>query len=200
MNPKLSSQFVYENSSDVFIDGKGIESATELIFKEVKSHGGLTYITQHEPLTPSGLNTQELLEWLFLLDTVNFCFWSDSDVLFTVDYDGKLWTGYRALRAALLKAMENEIPVHKPSFYAEITQETLANIFTSTTCEDIPMLKERTECLQEAGTVLIQKFGGSVQNLISEAHHSAAKLIELLVNNFSSYKDVAMYKGRKGLW
>ena len=43
---------------------------------------------------------------LFLLDTVNFCFWSDSDVLFTVDYDGKLWTGYRALRAALLKAME----------------------------------------------------------------------------------------------
>ena len=43
---------------------------------------------------------------LFLVDTVNFCFWSDSDVLFTVDYDGKLWTGYRALRAAFLKAME----------------------------------------------------------------------------------------------
>ena len=39
-----------------------------------------------------------------------------------------------------------------------------------------------------------------MENLITEAHHSAAKLIELLVNNFSSYKDVAMYKGRKGLW
>ena len=109
---------------------------------------------------------------LFLVDTVNFCFWSDSDVLFTVDYDGKLWTGYRALRAAFLRAMEvlmwsyklvtfslllqNGIPIHKPSFYAEITKETLADIFTSATCENIPMLEERTECLQEAGTVLIQ--------------------------------------------
>jgi len=47
---------------------------------------------------------------LFLIDTVNFCFWSDSEVLFTIDYGGKLWTGYRALKAAFLNAMEvNEI-------------------------------------------------------------------------------------------
>ena len=43
---------------------------------------------------------------LFLLDVLNFCFWSDSDVLFTVSYNGTQWTGYRALRAAFLKAIE----------------------------------------------------------------------------------------------
>lgn len=197
MDPKVSSKFIYENSTDVFIDDKNVESAVELIFREVKQHGGLMYITENEPLTPSGLNKEELLEWLFLVDTVNFCFWSDSDVLFTVDYDGKLWTGYRALRAAFLRAMENGIPIHKPSFYAEITKETLADIFTSATCENIPMLEERTECLQEAGTVLIQKFGGSVQELVDASQHSAVKLIKLLVDNFSSYKDVAVYKGRR---
>lgn len=52
--------------------------------------------------------------------------------------------------------LQKEVPIHKPSFYAKITQETLADIFTSATHENIPMLKERTECLREAGTVLIQ--------------------------------------------
>lgn len=33
------------------------------IFREVKQHGGLMYITENEPLTPSGLNKEELLEW-----------------------------------------------------------------------------------------------------------------------------------------
>ena len=113
---------------------------------------------------------------MFVIDTLNFCFWSDGDILFTVDYGGKSWTGYRALRAAFLKAMEvsemeillacicillqNGVPIHKPSFYAEITQEAFANIFKSTTCESISMLKERTECLQEAGTVLMQVWTG----------------------------------------
>ena len=55
---------------------------------------------------------------LFLVDTVNFCFWSDNDVLFTVDYDGELWTGYRALRAGFLRAMEvSETSSMKPSIF-----------------------------------------------------------------------------------
>ena len=43
-----------------------------------------------------------------------------------------------------------------------------------------------------------KKFGGSVQELVVRSSYSAAKLIELLVNNFSSYNDTAEYKGRKG--
>ena len=31
MNPKLSSKYVYENSTNVFIDGKGIKSTAELV-------------------------------------------------------------------------------------------------------------------------------------------------------------------------
>ena len=44
-----------------------------------------------------------------------------------------------------------------------------------------------------------KKFGGSVQELVDASQHSAVKLIKLLVDNFSSYKDVAVYKGRRGL-
>ena len=31
MNPKLSARYVYENSTDVFIDGKSIKSTAELV-------------------------------------------------------------------------------------------------------------------------------------------------------------------------
>ena len=55
--------------------------------------------------------------------------------------------------------LQKGVPIHKPSFYAKIMQETLADIFTSATHESIPMLKERAECLQEAGTVLIEVWG-----------------------------------------
>ena len=39
-----------------------------------------------------------------------------------------------------------------------------------------------------------------MQELVDASQHSAVKLIKLLVDNFSSYKDVAVYKGRRGLW
>ncbi|XP_065912490.1 queuosine 5'-phosphate N-glycosylase/hydrolase-like isoform X2 [Dysidea avara] len=134
---------------------------------------------------------------MFVLDVLNFCFWSDSDVLFTVSYSDSQWTGYRALRAAFLKAIEAGTPIHKPSFYASITKEVLSDILRSTTSVDVPMLKERVDCLQEAGKVLIEKFGGSVQELVKESGQSAIKLVELLFNNFSSFRDVAVYKGQK---
>ena len=43
---------------------------------------------------------------LFLVDTMNFCFWSDEPTLFTVEYQERRWTGYRAMVAALSKAVE----------------------------------------------------------------------------------------------
>lgn len=59
-----------------------------------------------DSLEPAGLSEEQALEWIFLLDTLNFCFWSDSEELFGVNYRGKLWTGYRSLCAALCKAVE----------------------------------------------------------------------------------------------
>lgn len=57
-------------------------------------------------LEPAGLGEEGLLKWLFLLDTLNYCFWSDEATLFTVQYKGERWTGYRSLVAAMAKAVE----------------------------------------------------------------------------------------------
>lgn len=60
-----------------------------------------------DALEPAGLSGEQALEWVFLLDTLNFCFWSDDrEEKFGVNHRGRLWTGYRSLCAALCRAVE----------------------------------------------------------------------------------------------
>ena len=45
---------------------------------------------------------------------------------------------------------------------------------------------------------LFQEFDGKVSELIRRSERSAQKLVSLLVQYFSSFRDVGMYRGRKG--
>lgn len=109
-----------------------------------------------DPLEPPDMTEEEVLEWIFLLDTLNFCFWSDEPTLFTVNYHSVDWTGYRSLCAALARAKEEGIPVHKPSFYSSVTKEQMEHIFRSDSHVQMPMLDERRKNLHEAASVLNQ--------------------------------------------
>lgn len=108
---------------------------------------------------PPGLSPSEILEWTFLLDTLNFCFWSDEATLFTCSYAGKRWTGYWSLCAALLKAVEDGIPIYRPSCYGSISTKQMQRIFRSETHVELPLLSSRRSNLIEAAQVL-NKVGG----------------------------------------
>lgn len=105
-------------------------------------------------LEPPSLTPTELLEWLFLLDTLNFCFWSHEPTLFTVRHGGVAWTGYRSLCAALTRAVEEGVPIYKPSYYTDISEEKLGEIFRSDTHVELPLIGRRRDNLLEAGQVL----------------------------------------------
>lgn len=106
-------------------------------------------------LQPSALSSGQLLEWTFLLDVLNFCFWSEEDTLFTFNYGGIQWTGYRSMCAALTKAVEvDHVPIYRPSFYGSITHDQLQSIFRSETHIEMPLLGPRVENLHEAASVL----------------------------------------------
>ena len=106
-------------------------------------------------LEPSPLSSEQLLQWIFLTDVLNFCFWSEEDVLFTFHYGGLNWTGYQSLVAALTKAVEvDHIPIYRPSFYGDITENQLLSIFKSETHIEMPLLAPRVKNLHEAAAVL----------------------------------------------
>ena len=48
------------------------------------------------------------VDWIFLVDTLNFCFWSKNKegTLFSVDFEGKIYNGYWSLCAAVNRALQ----------------------------------------------------------------------------------------------
>ena len=135
-------------------------------------------------------------EWLFLLDTVNHCFWPDvGSTPWTVEYNNQALSGYWALAASLKRAMEEGFSVHQATTLAKMNSQTLAHIFRGK--GEIPLLEERARNLRQAGKVLLDRYQGSFIHLLEEAGGSAVKLVDLLAKDFPSFNDRAAYGGKK---
>ena len=113
-------------------------------------------VIEPDPLEPSGLSNDEILEWLFMVDVLNFCFWSDESTLFTVKFLGKEWTGYRSMCAALARANARGIPVHKPEFYGALSEALMEDIFKSDSHVQLSLIEKRRSNLHEAAAILNQ--------------------------------------------
>jgi hypothetical protein len=137
-------------------------------------------------------STATTAEWLFLLNTVNHCFWPDvGSPPWTVEYNNEALSGYWALAASFKRAMEEGLNIHRATTLAELDSHTLAHIFRGR--GRIPLLEERAKNLRQAGRVLLDRFQGSFIHLLEEADGSARKLVDLLANEFSSFNDTANY-------
>lgn len=135
-------------------------------------------------------------EWIFVLDTINHCFWPDVDSpLWTIYYGGEELSGYWALAASLKRAMEEGISIHQAETLASMNSQILANIFSGS--GKIPLFEERLANLRQAGQVLLDRFQGSFIHVLEEARGSTVKLVSLLVSQFSSFNDTASYYDQK---
>ena len=140
-------------------------------------------------------STAATAEWLFLLDTVNHCFWPDLGSLrWTVDYNNEALSGYWALAASLKRAIEEGFPIHRATTLARLDSQRLAHIFRGR--GKIPLLEERVKNLRQAGQVLVDRFQGSFMHLLEESGGSATTLVDLLAKEFPSFNDIATYRGK----
>ncbi|MGC9046835.1 MAG: queuosine 5'-phosphate N-glycosylase/hydrolase [Minisyncoccia bacterium] len=135
---------------------------------------------------------------VFIEDVVNFCFWSKkNEPRWEIEFHGKNIGGYYGLVNALVRAIENNIPILDANYLMNLNQQKISDIFKSSNGIEIPLLNKRLDNLIEAGRVLQQKFGGLFLNVIQEANFDALKLVQLIFDNFSSFQDTAEYKGKK---
>ena len=133
-------------------------------------------------------------EWLFLVDTINHCFWPDIGApRWEVSYREEILSGYWALAASLKRAMEEGLAVHRAETLASLDEETLASIFRGR--GTIPLFRERLENLREAGRILLERFQGSFLHLLEESGYSAVDLVLLLARTFPSFRDIAIHQG-----
>lgn len=212
------AEFINDNATDVALDMQGTKAAAERIYQSMQEKSYDTHIWRTHELHPQSKDSNTV-HFIFVMDLLNFSFWSsceDSSLRYVVEYREKQWTGYRSLVAALQRALDDDVPITTPSFWAALEQCSDANlkhVFRSSTTESMPLLEDRISCLREAGQVLEdvcrttmtlngqadrgQHFGGTFVNVLEKANGSAAALVDLLVRNFPSFDDSHMFEDRR---
>lgn len=141
--------------------------------------------------------------WILALDALNFCFWSVSPEpagRWRVGYRGEVYDGYRALAAALTRAVEEGRPLWDAAYLAAVDAAELAAILRPVPgSPEIPLFAERLANLRELGQGLSASYPGATPAaaLIADAGGSAAQLVRNVVRTFPSFDDVATYDGQE---
>ncbi len=143
--------------------------------------------------------TERTINWLLLLDALNFCFWAEKDrERWRVDYNGKILNGYWAEAASLTRAVEEGIPVWDAKYLQTISEDAVATIFRpSTGADSIPLFEQRVFNMREVGRVLQESYHGQFTHAIELVQGDAVALVRLLARDFASFNDIATYRNRE---
>ncbi|KAJ5559076.1 hypothetical protein N7535_009060 [Penicillium sp. DV-2018c] len=196
------AQYVFDNAIDIAVSREFTKEAAETIWRMMQKKEYSTHTWSEHELHPK-TKDESTVDFIFTMDLLNFSFWSaeeEESKRFCIEYRGKKWTGYWSLVAALQRALDEGIPITTPDFWVDeekCTDELLRHVFRSATDEEIPMFKERVQCLREAGEVLCEEFGGSFANCIDSANLSAAGLVNILTESFACFRDEAIFHGKR---
>ncbi|KAJ2722816.1 hypothetical protein GGI07_003071 [Coemansia sp. Benny D115] len=196
-----SAKYINQHSQDVTVPMAGIEQAARQIQQRMSKQGYSTATWKTHPLNPSIANEQAL-EWIFLVDTLNFSFWTSQplDKQYSVTFNGTTYRGYWTLCAAINRALNDGLDITDARVYAKITLQELESVFRTDdprVQEPIPMLKERMLALHEVGQVLVDRFDGRFANLLAQCQGSAQKLVQTVIDCFPCFRDEHQYKDQK---
>jgi hypothetical protein len=195
LTPKESGEFVVKNAKYIEVKEEGIKNLANEAMQAIKS--GSLAINNFSQVAFHPKNTDKFaIDWLFVVDTLNYCFWTpeSSEQKWTVEKE----SGYFALCAAITRAQKEGIDITSPSFYSKITLEDVKKIFRSDDGKtEVPLIDTRVTSLQQVGEVLLDKFGGSFQNVVKRANGSAVELLKLIVDEFPCFRDEAVYKNQR---
>ena len=123
--------------------------------------------------------TERTVNWLLVLDALNFCFWAEKDSpRWCIEYRGELLNGYWAEAASLTRAVEEGIPLWDAEYLSTMSSDVLAHIFRGE--ERIPLFEQRLPNVHEVGRVLLERFEGQFVRAIEQAQGSAVQLVLLL--------------------
>ena len=113
-------------------------------------------------LSAKDKSLDSIIDYLFVLDSLNFCFWRSN-----WEYDNL---------ASSLKALFEKDPLHfKPKSILSwnlpfLKEKVFGNL-------DFPLLEERLRILHEISEVALNNFGGEFSNVVKAAENSAVKVI-----------------------
>ena len=194
----VSAANVARKAKFVFINESKLNAVADAVGKKLKSG-----LESAEASFWSLGNFEEDVQLVFLEDVVNFSFWSDAGMpQWKITYpEGAVQSGgWYSLVAGFRRSIEKGIPILDAEFISKLTIKQCREIFIGDHGFDIPMLEGRKKNLNEAGSVLHKKFGGHFSTLLREANFNAVKIVKILYDLFPSFRDEAVYNGKRILF
>lgn len=195
--PKQSGKLISSLSKHVAILDDGIIKASEMVMKGLTDETISMASYKSHPLHPKDPTLPSAVDWIFLVDTLNFSFWSESGSKFEITYHDETYSGYWSLCAAINRAIEEGYDITSPEYYATVSLETLRHIFRSDSGIEIPLLKQRHKILNETGKSLIGNFDGTFKTCLESCNKSAQLLLRLVVGYFPSYRDETKFENQR---
>lgn len=123
------------------------------------------------------------VQYLFVLDALNFCFWPDNDL------------NYDDLALGLKQAVEDDNSALDADRLQNYTGPELRKLLNWP--RELPLEDERIRLLREVGVKLERNFGGEAANLVRACEKSAASLVVLIAQHFPGFRDHSVYKGHQ---
>lgn len=174
---RATSAWVASRSSHVVVDSAGIDKVAETIkdsIPKVEWDFEKIHYFDNGPLT---------VQYLFVLDAMNFCFWPDKDL------------NYDILASGLKEALENDNSAFDADRLQKYTGPQLRQLLKWP--RPLPLEEERVRLLHEVGLELERSFNGKASNIVESAEKSAVKLVTLVTRHFPGFRDHTVYKGRQ---
>jgi hypothetical protein len=182
-----STSYVVEHARRVQIVLDAIKRAADTLTDRGVEPPAWDYEHHYFDGTPRSVN------YLFLLDTLNFCFWGKPR--WRVAYKNQQLDGYWALAASLKRALETRPELAEADFLARITPQELAEVLHGR--GTIPLFVERWRNVRELGTALRNLWDGQGARLVECAERDAPRLAQMVAENFASFSDITVYDNRE---
>lgn len=179
-----SIKYVHCNSKYVRINEENIENVIPFL-KESKKEPWLN----SNYLNISDFSQEQIFRYLVLCESLNFCYW-DSSVKWKIEYNGEWYSGSFGLFYAIAKAIKNGYRLLDSDYLKTITLEEFDEIFKGTT--SIPLLEKRYKIIKR----LALEFDKSSFLQVSNSNNDV-ELLNNIINSFSNFKDISLYKGRE---
>ena len=177
---KESTSKIIPIMSHVKIDDKALKKFVKNLLQDKNALKYPKWSETH--LDATSVPFESLLRYLFVIDTLNYCFWPNAG------YE------YYTLAQNLYKTLKNKKKFFEIDNLIKMTPEQLKeNIFKCDFC----LLNERARMIREVFTIIKNKYNGQCYNFVKACNKDATKLVKQVVDDFWCFRDQAIYNGEQ---
>ncbi len=148
----------------------------------------------HELLTHLPGSREQLANLVLLIDSLNFCFWSDNPI--RIQWRGRMYERFNAMFISLLLAAKSDPRWCRAEYWLDVPGREIREILGGKGDGRLLLLDEREKIIRETARTLLERFDGQFVYAIESVNSRAWPLAVLLMSNFDSFRDVSNYHGK----